>query len=176
MYKDISIKLNPYLGKSNNLIEVFAIFGYQENMLLEYGSTILENQDNLDISLISCVISDLAANTFNPLIIQKQIYPEKPKIMQYQQELPPRISSIIFYSCFDSLDAQSKITYSCYALRLYEKYTHPSSNRTYYVPKAFLIFSQYPYFTTYYNICFNLLKIINNNSANINEFLKSLFI
>ena len=166
MYKDISIKLNPYLGKSNNLIEAFAIFGYQENMLLEYGSNIIENQDNLDISLISCVISDLPSNTFNPYIIQKQIYPEKPKIIEYQQTLPPRISRIVFYSCFDSLDAKSKITYSCYALRLYEKYIHPSS-RTYYVPKAFLIFSQYPYFTTYDKICLNLLDIINNNSANI---------
>ena len=166
MYEDISIKLNPYLGKSNNLIEIFAIFGYSENMLLEYGSNIIKKQDNLDISLISCVISDLPSNSFNPLIVQKQIYPEKPKIIEYQQTLPPKPSSVVFYSCFDSLDAQSKIIYSCYALRFYEKYTY-SPSRIYYVPKAFLIFSQYPYFTTYHYICQNLLEIISNNNSNI---------
>jgi len=166
MYEDISIKLNPYLGKSNNLIEIFAIFGYRENMLLEYGSNIIRNQDNLDVSLISCVISDLPSNTFNPLLIQKQIYPEKPKIIEYQQATLPKPSSVVFYSCFDSLDAKSKITYACYALRFYEKYTHPCS-RIYYVPKAFLIFSQYPYFTTYRYICQNLLEIIKNNNSNI---------
>jgi len=167
MYEDISIKLNPYLGKSNNLIEVFAIFGYKENMLLEYGSNIIRNQDNLDISLISSVISDLSTNTFNPLIIQKQIYPEKPKIIEYQEAVQqPKPSSVVFYSCFDSSDGKSKVTYSCYALRFYEKYTLPSS-KLYYIPKAFLIYSQYPYFTTYKKICQNLLEIINTNNASI---------
>ena len=37
MFEDISIKLNPYLVRSKNLMEFFVIIGYEEKILLELG-------------------------------------------------------------------------------------------------------------------------------------------
>ena len=74
------------------------------------------------------------------------------------------MSSTIFYSCFDSIDGKSKVFYSCYALRFYEKFS--LFNTSYYIPKAFLIFSQYPYFTAFHNICLNILEQINEKNKN----------
>ena len=66
MYEDIKIKLSPYLGYSKNLMEFFVVIGYEEKILDEIGpDNILTNQ-NLDLSIISINISDLALNIFNP--------------------------------------------------------------------------------------------------------------
>ena len=157
MLKNIEIKLNPYLGCSKNLMEFFVIIGYEERILNELGSEILEKQDILELTIISNAISDLAFKIFDPDNIIKQIYPDKPKIIK--SEIPPKSSSVVFSSCFDSLDGQKKIFYSCFALRFYEKYKD-KNNIEYFVPKAFLILSQYPYFTTFYKIC---QIIVNKN-------------
>ena len=162
MLKNIEIRLNPYLGCSKNLMEFFVIIGYEERILNELGSEILEKQDNLELSIISNAISDLAFKIFDPDNIIKQIYPDKPKIIK--SEIPPKSSSVVFLSCFDSLNGQKKIFYSCFALRFYEKYKD-KNNINYFVPKAFLILSQYPYFTTFYKIC----QIIVNKNKNKNE-------
>ena len=162
MMNDIQIKLNPYLGCSKNLMEFFVIIGYEERILNELGSEILEKQSNLELSIISNDISDLAYKIFNPEYIIKQIYPDKPKIIK--SEIAPKSSNVVFSSCFDSLDGKKKIFYSCFALRFYEKYKD-ENNIEYYVPKAFLILSQYPYFTTFYKIC----QIILNKSKDKNE-------
>ena len=37
MAEDVSIKLNPYLESSKNLIDFFVIIGYEEKLLLEYS-------------------------------------------------------------------------------------------------------------------------------------------
>ena len=150
MYDDIKIKLSPYLGCSKNLMEFFVIIGYQEEILDEYSPNILQNQDKFDLEIISNVISDLDFNVFDPDLIIKQVYPEKPKILK--TNIMPNSSNVVFYSCFDSLDGQKKIFFSGYALRYYETYIDSYKNE-YYVPKAFLILSQYPYFTTFQKIC-----------------------
>ena len=166
MYENISIKLHPYLGRSKNLMEFFVIIGYEEELLTEKFSDNLNNEE-LEITVISSVISDLAYAVFDPDLIIKQIYPNKPDIIKIQKsESPPGPSSVLFYSCFDSLDGKSKVLYSCYALRFYEKFTF--SNSSYYIPKAILIFSQYPYFTTYFNICNTFYKNLFNKDENKN--------
>ena len=165
MFKDISIKLNPYLVRSKNLMEFFVIIGYEEKILLELGkNNNLEIESELEISVISSVVSDLAYGVFDSDIVIKQIYPDKPKIIKITKsdQQIPKMSSVIFYSCFDSLVGEKKILYSCYALRFYEKFM--VSNTSYYIPKAFLIFSQYPYFTTFHNICLNTLRKIKENN------------
>jgi hypothetical protein len=157
MYEDIKIKLSPYLGYSKNLMEFFVVIGYEEKILDEISpDNILSNQ-NLDLSIISITISDLALNIFNPDSIIKQIYPDKPAIIQ--SNIKPKSTNVIFYSCFDSMDGKKKNLFSCYGLRTYEKYIDINKNE-YYVPKAFVILSQYPYFTTFYEIC---SMVVNNN-------------
>jgi hypothetical protein len=100
---------------------------------------------------------------FEPSIIIKRVYPDKPLILKTDE--PPKHSSVIFSSCFDSLDGKKKIVNSGYALRFYEKYID-INKEVYYVPKAFLIFSQYPYFSTYYQICQKIMNYYTSDSKN----------
>ena len=168
MYENTSMKLNPYLGRSKNLMEFFVIVGYEEKLLLEYAEDDNINDKNLDISIISSVESDLSYCVFDPDKVIKQIYPDKPKIIKIKNsENRPNSSSVLFYSCFDTYDGKSKILYSCYALRFYEE-LKVSNNSSYYIPKAFLIFSQYPYFTTFHNICSNIYEQKKDNFENKN--------
>ena len=167
MFENIPIKLNPYLGNSKNLMEFFVIIGYEEQILVEYAQDNNLENDNLylEMSIISSVTSDLAYGVFDPNIIMKQIYPEKPKIIKItKKEKKPELSAVLFYSCFDSIKGENKILYACYALRFYEKFT--ILNSSYYIPKAILIFSQYPYFTTFSNISLNIYEQIRNNKIN----------
>ena len=159
MYDDIKIKLSPYLGYSQNLMEFFVIIGYPEKILKEIEPDItLLNEDDYDLSIISIVISDLALNLFNPDRIIKEIYPDKPKIVK--SDIKPKSTNMIFYSCFDTMDGEKKNLFVGYGLRFYEKYIDINKNE-YYVPKAFAILSQYPYFNTFNKICSNLLNINN---------------
>ena len=154
MIDDIKINQIPYLGVSKNLMEFFVVIGYDEKMLKD-SEPILKNQQNLPLTIISNVISDLAYNMFEPLIIIKRVYPDKPLIIKTDKM--PKQSSVIFSSCIDSTDGSKKNVNSCYALRFYEKYID-SEKEIYYVPKAFLIYSQYPYYNTYYQLCQKLMK------------------
>ena len=157
MYKEIFVTLYPYLGCSKNLIEFFAIIGYEEKIIKE-NPNILENQNSLQLSVISNVLSESFKNKVNFKDIIKKVYPDKPNIIQTTKTglTKPKNSNVIFSSCIDSLNGEKKICYSCYALRFYEKYID-ANKIEYFVPKAFLIYSQYPYFTTFYNICYKLL-------------------
>ena len=48
MYEEIYIKLNPYLSSSENLIDFFAVIGYEEKMLNECNN-ILGDKNNLKL-------------------------------------------------------------------------------------------------------------------------------
>ena len=169
MYEDISIKLNPYLGRSKNLMEIFAIIGYEEKILQKFSPNIIENQQNFNLSIISNIISDLSyLSDFDFKIddIIPKIYPQKPEIIKINKnsQRPPNSTNVLFYLCNDSKNDKNKIINSGYALRYYEKYLDLSSGINYYVPKALLILSQYPYFTTYKNICQNILQLKNDKN------------
>ena len=162
MIDDIKINPIPYLGFSKNLMEFFVVIGYDEKMIKD-SEPILEKQQNLPLTIISNVTSDLAYNMFEPLIIIKRVYPDKPLIIKSNKM--PKQSSVIFSSCIDSNDGTKKVVNSCYALRFYEKYVN-SEKEVYYVPKAFLIYSQYPYYNTYYQICHKLWKYYTSDIKN----------
>ena len=163
MYEDTKVKLSPYLGCSNNLMEFFVVIGHEEELLndLFYNSIINgESVDNLRVSIISSDISDLALKEFKPDYIINQVYPINPEILP--SNAIPESSNVIFSSCFDSIDGKKKIFYSCYGLKFYEKYKDISKNE-YYIPKTFLILSQYPYFTTYKIICEKILEYVKSD-------------
>ena len=152
----IKIKLNPFLGNSKNFIENFYIIGYDEKMLSKYCPNIIENKNNLKLSIISSIM-DIDEYVDEKRI--KQIYPNPPNIIKKTNSMvKPTPTNIIFYSCFDALDGRKKIILSFYALRFYEEYKDRISNNEYYIPKAFLIYSQYTYFTAFQNICSLLLS------------------
>ena len=176
MFENISVKLAPYLGASKNLIEYFGIIGYEEKLLSEYSSNILENEQNLKLSIIS-IVPDLPNKLFNINDIIGQIYPDKPNIIKNTKSdtICSSPSPIIFYSCFDSVEGNKKIIHSYYALKYYEKYIDSNSKNEYYIPKALLIISKYPYFATFHRICLNLYKYNRNNDIEKNIPIEILF-
>ena len=81
MINDIKINLTPYFGLSKNLMEFFVIIGYEEETLKE-TKLLLENQKDIPLTLISNVVSDFSDNLFEPSLIIKKVYPDKPLILQ----------------------------------------------------------------------------------------------
>ena len=177
------IKKYPYLGHSPNLIEYFGIIGFSENFIPELLSSLKSTNTNpqsqtKNISPYSpTVLSSLTSKddygiVDNDLIIN-QLYPENPKIFNWEPNQPePEKSSVIYSFCFDSQDGQEKIFYTCFGYKFYELYknkkneeeeTEETENEEqYYLPKAFCIISQYSFFNAFYNICTNLYDILVN--------------
>ena len=175
MYEDIKVGLNPYLGCSKNLIEYFAIIGYEEKFLSLCAPNTLDKENNIPLSIVSDVKSDSFMNKIDLNILINQVYPEKPNIIKMTKSTKkPMETNVVFSYCFDNMKGEKKIFFSCYALRLYEIYVD-KKNIQYYIPKAFLIYSQYPYFTTFYNICSILLEFNEKGSIPI-EMLIQIFV
>ena len=158
---DIKIKLSPYLGCSKKLIEFFGIIGYEEETIKRNLLNTTPNPNELKLTFLSLVISDISFN-FIPAYFIKQIYPDKPPILK--SNICPRPDNIIFSLCFDSLNGGRKIVNSGFALRFYER-IKTINNDVYFIPKAFLIYSQYPYFSSYYRICEKILNSTDKRYA-----------
>ena len=174
------IKKYPYLGYSENLIEYFGIIGYSEDFIPELISLQksrqikYSNSNNVpqpltknNIKYPPTVLSSLTSkNDYgivdNELIIT-QLYPENPKIYIYEpNQQEPEKSNVIYSFCFDSTDGQEKIFYTCFGYKFYELYKNNNSEDKYYIPKAFCIISQYPFFNAFYNICNNIYDTLIN--------------
>ena len=168
------IKKYPYLGYSPNLIEYFGIIGYSETFIPELISSIKNSNSYLNSNTQSqlknispyppTVLSSITSNNDygivdNELIIT-QLYPDNPKIFTVEQNQPePEKSNAIYSFCFDSLDGQTKLFYTCFGFKFYEIFKDEEDK--YYIPKAFCIISQYPFFNAFFNICSNLYDILN---------------
>ena len=163
------IKKYPYLGYSENLIEYFGLIGYPEDFIPEIISSIKprqtissnsssSSQSRKVIPYSPTVLSSITSkNDYgivdNELIIT-QLYPDNPKIFLYDQNQPePDKSSVIYSFCFDSTDGQEKLFYTCFGYKFYELYKDKENEDKYYLPKAFCIISQYPFFNAFYQIC-----------------------
>ena len=154
MFKDDSVKLYPLLARSKNMMEYFLIIGYEERDLPK-------EKTSHEMSLISCISSDLSFKNIDINSIINKIYPNIPEITKNIKAIPREIESVIFYNCENSKNEAKKICYSCYALRFYEKYNDN------YIPKAFAIISEYPFFTIFHRICLNLYEnFIEKNKEN----------
>ena len=163
------IKKYPYLGYSPNLIEYFGIIGYSENFIPELISSIKntnlnpQSQTKIISSYPPTVLSSITSkNDYgivdNELIIT-QLYPDNPEIIIWEQNIPePKKSNVIYSFCFDSMDGQMKLFYTCFGYKFYELFKEGEDK--YYIPKAFCIISQYSFFNAFYIICSNLYDII----------------
>ena len=174
--KDLLIKKYPYLGFSKNIMEYFAIIGFQENFI----PILLDSDKKKKNSYYPTVLSSITSNTDfgivdNELIIS-QLYPEAPTLIhinktdnQYsQQPEPPNTSNVIYSFCFDSTDGKTKLFYTCFGYKFYEKYQHKSGNNTeeYFIPKAFCIVSQYNFFTLFEYVCKNIYILMTKREEN----------
>ena len=180
------IKKYPYLGYSENLIEYFSIIGYSENFIPELISTYKQkfkttnttNNNNNQCSsknknpypptVLSSITSKADYGIVDNELIITQIYPENPKLILSGLNQPtPEKSSVIYSFCFDSTDGKEKLFYTCFGYKFYELYQDPNTEDEYYIPKAFCIISQYPFFNAFYLICKNLYNSIANNTSKI---------
>ena len=160
--KEAKIQLHPFMALSKNLIDCFCVIGYKEKDLRDISPNFSEKK--LELSLISTIIADSSFNINIRDIIDK-VYPDKPNIIKNinkdiitiinTSEIKESNSSIVFNTCVktnvDEKEPQpERLFYSGYALRFYELFIDHGNE--YYVTKAFLIISQYPFFTQYYNL------------------------
>ena len=167
------IKKYPYLGYSPNLIEYFGIIGYSETFIPELISSIknlnsnpnpnnqsqLKNISPYPPTVLSSITSNNDYGIVDNELIITQLYPDNPKIFIVEQNQPePEKSNAIYSFCFDSLDGQTKLFYTCFGFKFYEIFKDEEDK--YYIPKAFCIISQYPFFNAFFNICSNLYDIL----------------
>ena len=174
------IKKYPYLGYSENLIEYFGIIGYSEIFIPELISSLKQKQNiNLNLNnnnqflnknicpypptVLSSITSKNDYGIVDNELIITQLYPDNPKIFLYEQnQQEPDKSNVIYSFCFDSTDGQKKLFYTCFGYKFYELYKDKDSDDKYYIPKAFCIISQYPFFNSFYMICNNLYDTLIN--------------
>ena len=167
--KEKLIKKYPYLAYSTNIMEYFAMIGYQEKYI---NKVFANNKYKEKIGSPSILFSATSNRDFgfidNNLIIT-QVYPDIPKLIQVNKNNinneEERTSNTIYSFCYDSLDGKEKLFYICYAYKFYEKYKYylkKGHYLEYYVPKAFCIVSQYYYFTFFEYICRNLHILMKN--------------
>ena len=169
--KEKLIKKYPYLAFSTNIIEYFAMIGYQEN----YIKKIMDNNKYKEQINYPTILFSATSNTDFGIIdlklILTQVYPETPKLIfinkdNKNDEEEDRTSNTVYSFCYDSLDGKKKLFYVCFAYKFYEKYKYYKKNEgnyiEFYVPKAFCIVSQYYYFTFFEYICKNLYILMKN--------------
>ena len=149
---DLIIKKYPYLGYSPNLLEYFSIIGFEESYIeeLKYKNQLLDNDKIIPPTILFSVISNREYGIIDNDLIIKLIFPENPKILNKN---PPSAQNVIYSFCFDSYNGDSKLFYICYAYIFYETYDK------FFIPKAFCIISQFPYFTSFKYLCKNFKKL-----------------
>ena len=168
--KEKLIKKYPYLAYSKNIMEYFAMIGYQEKYIRK---VIAGRKNNEKINYPTILFSTTSNSDYgiidNNLIIT-QVYPDVPKIKQVNRnnnetEEEEQTSNTIYSFCYDSLDGKDKLFYICFAYKfkeIYKYYINKNQYIEYYVPKAFCIISQYYYFTFFEYICKNLHVLLKN--------------
>ena len=163
--KDFKIKKFPYLAYSPNIIECFAIIGYPEKIIPQIINDVKRTNG---IKYSPSILSFINSNTDFELIdneqIISQVYPDIPlPIKKDQNQKPPSPSNVIYSFCLDTPDGKNKLFHAYFSYKFYEKYTYTEFG-DYYIPKAFVIISQYYYFTLFKYICENLYNLIYENN------------
>ena len=168
----ISIKKYPSI-KSTHLIDYFLIVGYEEiyieqkiiKLIQGNKETSSNNKYKLNEypTILSSINSDYKDEIIDDEDIIKHIFPEQPTIL---------------YSTGDNLDIdinpkniifskkENNIFNIGYSYNFYE--CRSLLNRTrIFIPKAFVIISQYPYFITFNHICNEVYDLFHSNNIQI---------
>ena len=179
--KDNLIKKYPYLGTSSNLIEYFIIAGYENSYINDEiipnilklpltNQTKKKSSDQkifLDYkSKLPTILNSISSDSLNEMMpseyILKYIFPSSPSIYYSEKDdspYEPNPTTTIFSN--NSVFEDSKNVYHGFSFIFYEV-PHKTTKLKIYIPKAFIIISQYPYFNFYYNLCNQLLKKFYN--------------
>ena len=178
--KELHIKKYPYLGFSPNIMEYFSIIGYQENFIPILIESFKKRKNPYSPTTLSSITSSIDYGIVDNELIISQVYPDNPLIIPIYKnenansnnnintESPPT-SNVIYSFCFDTTDGKSKLFYTCFAFKFYEKYIYKNNSvvEEYYIPKAFCIVSQYSFFTLFEYICKNVYILMNKKTNNM---------
>ena len=175
--KELQIEKYP-MAKSTHLIEYFLIIGYEESYINEkiiknintkIESEEKENEEKEDeekkenivsefnIRHFPTIISSISSNFIEPMAeeryIIQNIFPIPPTIYYTSGNnitYEPNPINVIF------TNIQNEVVNIYYSYIFYEK-EYAYNKSIIFIPKAFVILSQYPYFNTFKNICKELL-------------------
>ena len=176
--KELQIEKFP-MAESQNLIEYFLIMGYedlyiQEKIIKSFTPEMLleleeEEEKNRKINPeakifneykcrhLPTILSSIGSNFSNPIdsdLLIKNVFPIPPSIyytINNNSIFPLSTLNIIFSNI------QNNIVNIGYAYIFYENRIIMKKVKLY-IPKAFVIISQYPYFNTFKSICQDLLE------------------
>ena len=176
--KELQIEKYP-MAESPNLIEYFLIMGYEElyiqekifksfnqKMLLELEEEKEKNKKSNPDSRIfkefycrhlPTILSSIGSNFSEPInsdLLIKNVFPLPPSIFYtINDNIPTSLSTLnIVFS-----NIQNNIVNIGYAYIFYEN-RYLLNKIKFYIPKAFVIISQYPFFNTFNQICQELLE------------------
>ena len=160
---DLLVKRYPFLGYSTNLIEYFAIIGYNEKYVPIMITNFKNEQKTTPPTILSSLTSKIDFGFVDNDLIIEQIYPDNPSpiLIKNSNQDPSSTSNALYSFCFDSTDGKSKLFHVCFAFKFYEKYHFEQNNEDYYIPKAFCIISQYYYFNLFNYIFKNIHFIMS---------------
>ena len=170
--KDLQIKKYPYMSYSQNMMEYFAIIGYQESFIPIIIDSFKNKKSSYSPTILSSITSNIDFGIVDNELIISQVYPDNPTIYPiFKNENsilePPQSNNMIYSFCFDSADGKSKLFYTCFAYRFYEKYIHLNNSaiEEYYIPKAFCIVSQYSFFSLFDYICRHIYSLTTRKNS-----------
>ena len=165
--KESMIKKYPYLAYSTNIMEYFAMIGYQERYINKIFANKRYKCKLGNPTILFSVTSRSDFGIIDNEMILTQVYPDIPTLIPVNDinNEEDITSNVIYYFCYDSEDGKEKLFYICYAYKFYEKFKYYQKKGEYieyYVPKAFCIISQFYYFSFFEYICKNLYILLKN--------------
>lgn len=186
-----TIKKYPYLSSSPNLLDFFLVLGYNTN----FSKADVSNESFISSSSFVCSISETRStlepkaysqfqNKIKPTVLSSIpskhsnimldedliinfVFPSPPQIYFYKTtKVIPSSYTVVFESNSDTIDGKGKNTFNGIAYIYYEKRQTINKEKVY-LPKALCLISQFPFFTTYYNILHTLIKYYESSSINL---------
>lgn len=179
--EDLMLEIEKYpMAESSHLMEYFLIIGYEESYIKEKIEKNIDPKYLVDIenseskvkkpnietkifneykcrnlpTLLSCISSNFSGALANARQIIEYVFPIPPGIFYTTPEntqYEPNPINVVF------TNIQNQVVNIGYAFIFYENRNIINQMKLY-IPKAFVILSQYPYFKTFNNICKELLN------------------
>ena len=169
--KDLLIKKYPYMGFSPNIMEYFAIIGYDDTYIPLLINSLNKKKNPYPPIVLSSINSKIDNGIIDNELIISQIYPKNPFIIPINKNdiiiQEPPVSNVIYSFCFDALDGKTKIFHNCFGYKFYEKYLDKNSGVEYYIPKAFCIVSQHSFLNFFEYVCRHVHILMTEKTNNI---------
>ena len=193
-YEDVELKKYPYLGFSPNLLEYFLIIGYDntvvqkeilpgideasKNKIEKSFNEIMQSSEPKVFSeykspqiptILNSISSDYDQGMLANDIIINLSFPDPPSIYYSgidNNQFEPNSYSVVFFLNGDTIESNSKTLYHGYTYVFYEC-TSSKTNKKVFIPKAFCIISQYPFFCLFNSICREVFKSFRNDKLEI---------